>query len=223
MALYRNAFPIFLRAFLDLEQSGMDAKRSSIGKAAWKHAKTSLLVASTSATCLLNWTSRKMLPFCRDHVLSIIMLVAVPLGVAAFFWGSANSEKPAAPAYLQNDAPPELIPPLAEPSDVQLASAVTIGPHNSLAPEAPNVLPFADEVEDFEFDDPQPLPIAIESPAAYRSLPTWDPRVPAKSPTETGSAGGVWLTGTIEDSDISPSSIQNTSRVHEITSSNRNE
>ena len=209
----------------------MDAKQSSIGKAAWKEAvrfaKKSLQAGSTSATCLLNWTSGKMLPFCREHVFSMVVLLAVPLGVLAFFWGGGNTERPTAPTYLQSDTQPEPTPPDAEPSEVQLANAQTIDPHNSLEPEAPNVLSFAHEVEGFDFGAPQPLPIAIENPNAAnsptnRSLPDWNTRMAAEFPTGTRSAGGVWLTGTIEDSVDSPRSIQNTSRVHELTSSNRN-
>lgn len=206
----------------------MEVKQHSIGKKAWKRAvklaQKSLRMGNASANRLVDWISSTMIPWCRGHLLSLAVLMAFPLGMAAYHWANSHSKKPVKPDYQADRESPQSFRDTSEPKGepFEAAEISTV----SLAHEPPQLLSVPNETGGPEFA-PQPLPIAVDHPAALGSLEpsayqNWNSPVPAEYQSPTGSAACVWLTGTIEDTGSSRTPIQSASRDPELTTPSRN-
>lgn len=172
-----------------------------------------------------HFVSRSLCPWCRDHIVSVAMLLAFPTSIGMYYWSRPEAECSPLPSYLKEKRnevslpPPSAFPKLDPPRASRAAASVSVIPESS----AP--LAMANDLE--EGGALPPLPIAVDHPkpiSRANGTPTlaWPG---LNGPTETPTSGttfGVWLTGSIEDEIAEPNLIQSASRVHELTMPSRN-
>jgi hypothetical protein len=199
----------------------MEANQNSTGHQAWKRTRRlirrSFRIANTSANRFAEWTSGTAFPWCRDHLLSLAVLMAFPLGIAVYQWASTNSKKSVKSSDFadhdeRSNSARNTRESVRQTAEIEQADVSDV----HMAFQAPELLAVPDDAGGPEFA-PLPLPISIDDP----DPPKWNAPVPAEYETSAGSTGGVWLTGTIEEVSGSRNVIQNASRVHELTSPDR--
>lgn len=206
----------------------MEAKKSSSNKADWTRTPRAFgarfRFVTTTASRVVTWFCAKALPWSRDHILSLAVLLMFPLAIAAYFWGTPEADDDETPRHLQMSPVTESASefeddPYSDP--IPLSSVIPDGP---LTPEEPGGNEFPPTRKRDSVKIPQPLPISVQDPEALISrksrsaLPTWNPHLPADDQIDESQGECVWLTGTIETFDP-PRPIQNASRVHELTRS----
>ncbi len=171
-------------------------------------------------------------PWCKDHIVSMAVLLGCPCLVAFYYWQTSNSEPAPLPTYLtMEDEGNSEANPARTTQREPLVSVVpeyipTPVPVVESSPNRPNYLnPAGAERVAF----PEPRPIVVESPKPMPeavSAPVWPPSQPqtfppsvptpsSENPYATASeVTAVWLTGTIETADEFPPQLQNASRAN---------
>jgi hypothetical protein len=207
------------------ERVGMDTKRTLPPTTPGDQLPPIRQTVKSRAAGVARRVSDKLLPWCQDHLLSMAVLVVVPVALGAFYWNRGTPDA-ALPAYLNADKNPysekhrDKLPKIEE---APLATVVPVEP--IVAPETPQLLSFADATGEGEFD--YPLPIAVPAPEQASdvnqrpALPLWEPQIRPASQSVNRVAECVWFTGGIEPDHAGQEAFQNTTRIHELTTHNR--
>lgn len=180
-----------------------------------------------------DWMTSAAYPWCKDHVVSVTLLLAFPVSIGMYYGTRPETEPAPLPHYLKAErnaetlAPPPAFPKLDSPMPSKLAPRISAHPDQFNSPNVVDAahLTFADASQ--EVDAVPPLPIAVDHPkpisrANEAPMLAWPG---LNTPPETPAspiAQSVWLTGSIEAEDNVPRLMQNPSRVHELTMPSRN-
>lgn len=203
---------------------GTNANRTSTHQGTMGGANHSWKTRFQEGTALMAKTAREVSPkafvWCRDHLLSVTVLMLFPMAIAGYYWSNATSETPPPPPYLALDDEKEPVP-LSDPLPSGEAGLVSVTPETPMTLDAPQTLAFPMDSQGAELSFPQPLPANNALSQTEHTVPHRAPLLMAPGLVDS-SGQCVWLTGTIEEFENSADHWDNASRVHDLTAPTRN-
>jgi len=159
----------------------------------------------------------KTLPWCRDHLLSLAILMVFPVAIAGYYWGSASNEGSAPPTYLDIASNAKNPAPVVE----QQATSTVPSVPNDFSAKEPKTLPPEELFSASHSAVPLALPIAVDTPEfpiCSENLASETPgsHRPYRLSAADEDQDCVWLTGTIEaENPQSQSLFEKTARSRE--------